>query len=306
MKLSYLMPVVFYLVSWTCVVGQEIEKLDKKELRIELSVRRSEIDSLKNINLSLQSQIKKHKHYKDSLISILEQVRLTSEKIEAENIEIKKEIIDLETQNKGLVKKIDTLIDSLISSKNQRNSSYFTRELLINKYLKNKTFKIKYYNSHDGTGPDGGSFTSITEIDDKYYIGDVSNGSKQLIKLANNSQISNFNSWRLIIKDNLEFNYRDYRDGNKVVQGSISYEPIKWLDFVQSDSIYFSSVIINEDQLKLPIGIIELGTIRGPFDFMIYFLVGERRYWFNGKEYRAFNPIILESNNVEIIMTQTN
>lgn len=303
MKISYLMLAIIYMASWAHTFGQEIEKMDKKELRLELSNRLTEIDSIMNVNLSLQSEITKHKNRNDSLIHVLKQTRLLIDIIEAENISIKTKIIDLDIQNKELVRKIETIKDSLVSSNNEEKNTDYIRELIINKYLRNKTFKITYYNSHDGTGPDGGSFSSIAEINDKYYIGDISNGGEQTVRLADNTELSYCNSWILIIKDNLEFSYKE---GDKIVQGNISYKPIKWLDFIQSDSTYLSSLITNEDQLKLPIGFAELETIRGPYDFMIYFLVGEKTYWFNGKKYQAFNSIILESNNVEIIMSQTN
>tara|TARA_B110000090_G_C13304585_1_gene417125 strand:- start:169 stop:999 length:831 start_codon:yes stop_codon:yes gene_type:complete len=275
------------LASCTRSVGQVIEKMNKKELRIELSTRRLEIDSMNNVIFYLHTQITKNNNSYDSLVSGINQTRIISDKNEVEKI--------------NMQKKIYTLKDSLAKYKSMTNNGDFIRELIINKYLRNKTFKLKYYNSHDGTGPNGGSFTSISEIDNKFYIGDISNGGKEIVKMQNGP--SHLNSWKFIIRDNLEFSYIRY---DKVNNGTINYKPIEWRDFIQSDSTYMSSAVINEDQLKIPIGFIELETIRGPFDFMIYYLIGKSTYFFNGKSYNVFNTIVLESNNVKILMTESN
>lgn len=275
------------LASCTRSVGQVIEKMNKKELRIELSTRRLEIDSMNNVIFYLHTQITKNNNSYDSLVSGINQTRIISDKNKVEKI--------------NMQKKIYTLKDSLAKYKSMTNNGDFIRELIINKYLRNKTFKLKYYNSHDGTGPNGGSFTSISEIDNKFYIGDISNGGKEIVKMQNGP--SHLNSWKFIIRDNLEFSYIRY---DKVNNGTINYKPIEWRDFIQSDSTYMSSAVINEDQLKIPIGFIELETIRGPFDFMIYYLIGKSTYFFNGKSYNVFNTIVLESNNVKILMTESN
>lgn len=275
------------LASCTRSVGQVIEKMNKKELRFELSTRRLEIDSMNNVIFYLHTQITKNNNSYDSLVSGINQTRIISDKNEVEKI--------------NMQKKIYTLKDSLAKYKSMTNNGDFIRELIINKYLRNKTFKLKYYNSHDGTGPNGGSFTSISEIDNKFYIGDISNGGKEIVKMQNGP--SHLNSWKFIIRDNLEFSYIRY---DKVNNGTINYKPIEWRDFIQSDSTYMSSAVINEDQLKIPIGFIELETIRGPFDFMIYYLIGKSTYFFNGKSYNVFNTIVLESNNVKILMTESN
>ena len=279
--------IVIMLASCTRSVGQVIEKMNKKELRIELSTRRLEIDSMNNVIFYLHTQITKNNNSYDSLVSGINQTRIISDKNEVEKI--------------NMQKKIYTLKDSLAKYKSMTNNGDFIRELIINKYLRNKTFKLKYYNSHDGTGPNGGSFTSISEIDNKFYIGDISNGGKEIVKMQNGP--SHLNSWKFIIRDNLEFSYIRY---DKVNNGTINYKPIEWRDFIQSDSTYMSSAVINEDQLKIPIGFIELETIRGPFDFMIYYLIGKSTYFFNGKSYNVFNTIVLESNNVKILMTESN
>tara|TARA_B110000977_G_C11035849_1_gene477042 strand:+ start:799 stop:1659 length:861 start_codon:yes stop_codon:yes gene_type:complete len=279
--------IVIMLASCTRSVGQVIEKMNKKELRIELSTRRLEIDSMNNVIFYLHTQITKNNNSYDSLVSGINQTRIISDKNKVEKI--------------NMQKKIYTLKDSLAKYKSMTNNGDFIRELIINKYLRNKTFKLKYYNSHDGTGPNGGSFTSISEIDNKFYIGDISNGGKEIVKMQNGP--SHLNSWKFIIRDNLEFSYIRY---DKVNNGTINYKPIEWRDFIQSDSTYMSSAVINEDQLKIPIGFIELETIRGPFDFMIYYLIGKSTYFFNGKSYNVFNTIVLESNNVKILMTESN
>jgi len=302
MKLLSLV-IVFMLASCIFSFGQVIEKMDKKELRIELSARLQEIDSMNNLIFTLHTQILKNKNSYDSLVNLINQTRLISDKNEVEKINLQKTNEDLTKINLELSKQIYTLKDSLTKYKSRTDNGDFIRELIINKYLRNKTFKIKYYNSHDGTGPDGGSFTSIYEIDNKFYIGDISNGGKEIVKLADIGKLSHLNSWKLIIKDNLEFSYIDY---DKVHNGTITYKPIEWRDFIQSDSIFMCSAVINEEQLKIPIGFIELETIRGPFDFMIYYLIGRSTYLFNGKYYHVFNPIVLESNNVKILMTESN
>jgi hypothetical protein len=239
----------------------------------------------------------------DSLVSLINQTRIFSDKVEVEKTNIQKTNVYLTKINNELSKKIYVLNDSLKNYKSRNDNGDFVRELIINKYLRNKTFKIKYYNSHDGTGPEGGSFTSIYEIDNKFYFGDISNGGKEIVKLADISKLRYLNSWKFSIKDNLEFSYID---DNKVHNGTISYKPIEWRDFIQSDSTYMCSAVINEELLKIPIGFIELETSRGPFDFMIYYLIGKSTYLFNGKYYHVFNTIVLESNNVRILMTETN
>jgi hypothetical protein len=304
MKFTHLMTCLCCLASWNDSVGQQqIEKMDKKELRIELSARRTEIDSMMNINLSLISQITMLKNSYDSLKNIFTKTKLISDKIEAEIIDKKSKIIILENKNNELSRKIDSLMDSLNKSNNSENYLYYIRELIINKYLRNKTFKLKYYNSYDGVGPNGGSFTSIIETNDKYYIGDMINGGKQNVRLADYNDQLYYNAWSLNIDNNLQFRYNH---GNEVIRGSINIKSTKWSDYITSDSTYFSSLITNQDQLKLPIGFIQLETIRGPFNFMIYFLVGEEKYWFNGKEYGAFNSVIIQSNNVQVIMSNIN
>jgi hypothetical protein len=141
-------------------------------------------------------------------------------------------------------------------------------------------------------------------VNDKFYIGDVSNGQKQKVKLADNILSSKFRNWILYIKNNLEFNYTE--GDNTYKKGNISYAPTKWMDFIQSDSTYQCSVILNENIIKIPLGFTELETIRGPFYFMIYYYLGRREYEFNGKKMHAFNSIVLESNNVEIVLTEVN
>ena len=292
--------IVIILASCIRSVGQVIEKMDKKELRIELSARLLEIDSMNNVIFNLHTQITKNKNSYDSLVSVINQTRIISDKNEVEKINLQKINIDLTKINLELSKQI---YSQKIHLQSITDNGDFIRELIINKYLRNKTFKIKYYNSHDGTGPDGGSFTSISEIDNKFYIGDISNGGKEIVKLADISKLSRLNSWKLIIKDNLEFSYIVY---DKVHNGTITYKPIEWRDFILADSTYMCSAVINEEQLKIPIGFIELETIRGPFDFMIYYLIGKSTYFFNGKHYHVFNTIVLESNNVKILMTESN
>ena len=295
--------IVIMLASCILSFGQVIEKMDKKELRIELSARRLELDSINNVILYQHTQKTKNNHTYDSLVSVINQARLSSDKIEVEKINLQKTNNDLTKINIELSKEIFTLKDSLAKYKSTTDNVDFLRELIINKYLRNKTFKLKYYNSHDGNCGEGPSYSSICEIDNKFYFGDISCGGKQIVKLADISKLSHLNSWKLIIKDNLEFSYTEF---DKFQRGTITYKPIEWRDFIQSDSTYLCSAVMNEDQLKIPIGFIELETIRGPFDFMIYYLIGKSTYFFNGKSYNVFNTIVLESNNVEILMTESN
>jgi hypothetical protein len=295
--------IAFTLASCICLVGQVIEKMDKKELRVELSARIQEIDSMNNLIFTLRTQILKNNNSYDSLFGLINQARILSDKVEVEKKNMQKTNVYLTKINNELSKKIYVLNDSLENYKSRNDNGDLIRELIINKYLRNRTFKIEYYNSHDGTGPEGGNFTEIYEIDNKFYIGDISNGGKEIVKLADKSKLRHLNSWKLSIKDNLEFSYIDY---NKVYNGTISYKPIEWRDFIQSDSTYMCSAVMNEEQLKIPIGFIELETSRGPFDFMIYYLLGKATCLFNGKYYHVFNPIVLESNNVRILLTETN
>jgi hypothetical protein len=79
--------------------------------------------------------------------------------------------------------------------------------------------------------------------------------------------------------------------------------------FVASGTNLFDYLIIYREavkKFKILALFSDLPVYKATYDFMIYFLVGEKTYWFNGKKYQAFNSIILESNNVEIIMSQTN
>ena len=221
--------IVIILASCIRSVGQVIEKMDKKELRIELSARLLEIDSMNNVIFNLHTQITKNKNSYDSLVSVINQTRIISDKNEVEKINLQKINIDLTKINLELSKQI---YSQKIHLQSITDNGDFIRELIINKYLRNKTFKIKYYNSHDGTGPDGGSFTSISEIDNKFYIGDISNGGKEIVKLADISKLSRLNSWKLIIKDNLEFSYIVY---DKVHNGTITYKPIEWRDFILAE-----------------------------------------------------------------------
>ena len=295
--------IAFTLASCICSVGQVIEKMDKKELRVELSARIQEIDSMNNLIFTLRTQILKNNNSYDSLVSLINQARIFSDKVEVEKKNMQKTNVYLSKINNELSKKIYVLNDSLENYKSRNDNGELIRELIINKYLRNKTFKIKYYYSHDGTGPEGGNFTKIYEIDNKFYIGNISNGGKEIVKLADNSTLRHLNSWKFSIKDNLEFSYIE---DNKVYNGTISYKPIEWRDFIPSDSTYMCSAVMNEEQLKIPIGFIELETSRGPFDFMIYYLLGKATCLFNGKYYHVFNPIVLESNNVRILLTETN
>jgi hypothetical protein len=319
------------LVSCIRSIGQVIEKMNKKKLRIELSNRRLEIDSMNNVINYLHTQIENNNNSYDSLERVINQTRKISDKNQIEknnlqiintdltkiNLELSKEKYalkdsfaklqkintDLTKINLELSKELYTLKDSFAKLQTLTDNVDFLRELIINKYLRNKTFKIKYYNSHDGTCPEGGSFTSICEIDNKFYLGDISCGGKQIVRPYDISKQSYLNSWKISIKDNLELSYIEF---DKVHKGTITYKPIEWRDYTLSDSTYMCSAVINEDQLKIPIGIIELETIRGSDDFMIYYLIGNKTYLFNNKCYNVFNAIILESTRVEIIMTESN
>jgi len=142
--------IVIMLASCIISFGQVIEKMDKKELRIELSARRLELDSINNVILYLHTQITKNIHTNDSLVSVINQTRLSSDKNEVEKINLQKTNNDLTKINFELSKEIFTLKDSLAKHKSTTDNVDFLRELIINKYLRNKTFKLKYYNSRDG------------------------------------------------------------------------------------------------------------------------------------------------------------
>jgi hypothetical protein len=303
---TLLMILILVFLTYNFSFSQSIEKLDKKELRIELIAKQQKIDSLNNVIYNLNILIGNARKSYDSIVASNTEVKrfyneTKSEniKIQTENLKIQTENLYLQQSNDELLKKTSLLKDSIIHLKSQINNYDSLRFMLVNKYLRNKKFKLKYYNSHDGTCAEGGSFTTIAELNGKYYIGDITCGKKEVIKLAENNQQSSFNLWNFVVDDNLEFIYTKFNEQHK---GEISTKSIEWQDYF-SDSSYMSSVIVNEDQLKVPLGFIESETIRGPFPFMIYFLIGKRSYLFNGQNIVIYNPIILESNKVTIILT---
>ncbi len=255
----------------------------------------------------------------DSLNRILESERgVSNQKLQ----EYENEIRDLKSQlskiQLGLTKttkelntlKIanDSLISLTDSIKNFTNHDEYLRKLIVDKYLKNKTFGIKYYSSYDGVGPDGGSFTTIIDQNGKFYIEDIGNGGPpngtQEIEIVQNDRLAFFTSWKFAIDEKLNF---VYTDGDQLVSGKVSYLPAEGSEYF-SDSTYLSSIISLENSIKIPIGVISLETIRGNWKFHVYFLVGKEEFSFplvsNSKKYSAFNPIVLESRHVRIIMTE--
>jgi hypothetical protein len=180
------------------------------------------------------------------------------------------------------------------------NNGYF-RRIIIDKYLLNKEFRIKYYNSYSGSGPDGGVFFTIAEVNNKYYTGDFYAG-EEVIQNADSEQLKSINSWRIKFHSNLEF---EYSESETKYRGKISYKAIEWRDDSFMDSTYLCSIKISDDQLKVPLGIIELETVRGSFDFYIYYLIGKAQFSFNGKDHYAYNPIVFESMHVTKLFVES-
>ena len=190
-----LLTIIITIFNWNITFGQGFENMNKKEMRFELSSKQLEVDSLNKVLFYLGTETTNSKKSYDSLFSVITEIKRILEKTEKEKNIIQIQNIDLDQINKTHSKIIDILNDSILYLNNQIKNEDYLRALVINKYLRKKTFKIKYYNERVGVGPQGYSFTSIAEINNKYYIGDISNGGKQTIKLADNDQQFFYNSY---------------------------------------------------------------------------------------------------------------
>ena len=259
-------------------------------------------DSLLN-SLLMEREISKT--YKIESIRKIQSLNNSIKEFEFKVLQLDLNIEEKDENEEVLQKQIKVLTDSI---KNFVSHDEYLRKLIIDKYLKNKTFGIKYYRSYTGVGPDGGSITTILEQNGKFHIEDMRNGGPPLgtqkIEIVPNEQLANFSSWKFAIDDKLKY---FYTDGDQVVSGKVSYLPVDWSEYFR-DSTFSTSIIFSEKSIKVPIGIINLETIRGVWDFYVYFLIGREEFSFplifNRKKYFAFNPIVLESQHVTIIMSE--
>jgi hypothetical protein len=286
--------------------GQDIENMDKKELRGYCSYLLHEIDSLNSVITTT-----KHKYIElsskiDNKISEFNELKVFKEKIDLKYENCEKDNIDIQKQLTKIEAHVRVLNDSLDYCRtiNEKSITYSSlRELIIQKYIMNRTFKLQYYNENVGTG---GNY-SIAKINGKYYK-QLSQWDfeeeKEKIKITEISkQESYYNNWKFFVNDKLEFKYLQ-NEVNKT--GTINPNSFDVGENQYPDSIIPSSVILNDTIFKLPLGNLELETGRGPWDFIIYYYIGRVEYYFNDKKHYTYNPIVLESDHVEIILTENN
>ncbi len=241
---------------------------------------------------NLKSEIAKMKSKLDS-----SQLDLIKNKIIFDSIN--NEFLTLKANELTNIKKLQALQDSI--KKTDESNLLLERIKLINNFLKGKTYRLLFYESYDGVGPDGGSFTSIALINGTYYLGDISNGGVQIIKKHPNQNHLSINT-NIKIDENLRFTLSR---GEDLREGYISRSYALWGDnpSLFPDSITSKILLKNTSSTILPITILELGTIRGSWDFVFYLNIGITKYFFGGKTYEIENPIILKSNHVEYIFS---
>ncbi|MFM7672404.1 MAG: hypothetical protein ACKO6Q_07440 [Bacteroidota bacterium] len=220
---------------------------------------------------------------------------------------VRRQIVNYGELIKILDEKIDSVSKrSLMESSNvDINAKLMSERLeLINKYIRGKNYRLLYYHSYDGVGPDGGSFTSIANINGSYYLGDISNGGAQKIS-RHTEQSYIINKFSLSVDKNLRF---IIVIGDDIKSGYISISHGIWGNDPNMfpDSVSSKVLIKNNDVTYLPIIIQEFSTIRGDWDFNIYLHVGKVKYSFGKKEYEITNPIIFQSTHVEYIFYSIN
>jgi len=296
--LKIIIGIVFVFLT-NQILSQEIDKLGKKELRNAYNSKSAELDSLQQLfNDTLTAKNKEIINLNYKIDNLKNQIN----KIEIEMAECEKTTNTLTSKNKSVIDLIRLFQDSLQNS----TSNYELRKTLIDMYLRNRVYKLRYYESIGRAGITGPDIFKIARIDDKYYTSDFSdsyNKDKPIIELANDEQTKKYFNWGIEIDNNFRFQYND-TDENKT--GTINKTTFEWRDFSYSDSLYNSSVIFGENYIKLPIAIIELETIRGVSDFFIYLYIGRKDFSFNEKQYSSYCSIILTSSFDDIILTNTN
>lgn len=281
--------------------AQDYNKMGKKDLRLLVSQRDSEIDSIKKL-WSIEQQSSREKTV---LMERWEEKYITER---AQNLLHTQNIIELNTLLDDERQASDSLrfllansIDSLQKYADQFDSLFVFRAIrraIIEHFILNRNFNLIYaYN--EAYDEDGGFLSkTIVKQNEKFYQSSSINSSPINLKIMEAVFQNELAEWTLNFKSDYSV---IYRDNLTETNGFIAKDAYQWKGFSFDPHPANDILVLSDETIYIPLGTIEINKNENMESFFMYYILGKFDMGIENVEVCFYNGVKLMSENSEYV-----